>query len=196
MIVVVGEGGAADDRLLEAEILVLLHEAQRIGAGEPAGHHIAILNLRDERRVVRRRQRRPDFLHDLAAEILERALEAADLLVAECKIVAHGDRGFDLQFLEGVIGHRIHALRGAVRRAHDERIGLALGDILRAGVAERRHLVLREIVDDREMFERRERSHDHVDLVALDEFDRLGLGAGRIAAGVRDDQFDLAAGQA
>ena len=40
------------------------------------------------------------------------------------------------------------------------------------------------------------RAEDDVDLVALDQFLRLGLGAGRVAAGVGGDELDLAAGEA
>jgi hypothetical protein len=45
------------------------------------------------------------------------------------------------------------------------------------------------------MLERGERAHDHRDFVTLDQFDRLGLGARGIAAGVRHHHVDLAARQ-
>ena len=41
--------------------------------------------------------------------------------------------------------------------------------------------------------ERRQRTEDGIDLVALDQFLGLGLGAGRIAAGIGGDEVDLAA---
>ena len=53
----------------------------------------------------------------------------------------------------------------------------------------------RDVVGDREQFEGGERPEDGVDLVALDQFLRLGLGAGRVAAGVGGDELDLAAGE-
>ncbi len=52
-----------------------------------------------------------------------------------------------------------------------------------------------DVVGDRQQFERGERTEDHIDVVALDQFLRLGLGARGIAAGVADHQLDLAAGQ-
>ena len=51
-----------------------------------------------------------------------------------------------------------------------------------------------DVVGDGEQFERGERAEDHVDLVALDQFLRLGLGAGGIAAGIGGDQFDRPSG--
>ena len=55
--------------------------------------------------------------------------------------------------------------------------------------------MLRDIVGDGEQFESGERPEDGVDLVALDQFLRLGLGAGRVAAGVGGEEVDLAAGE-
>ena len=52
-----------------------------------------------------------------------------------------------------------------------------------------------DVIGDGKQLECGERAEDHVDVVALDQFLRLGLGAGRIAAGVADHQLDLATGQ-
>src|SRR4029079_2985987 len=68
---VIGEGRAADDGLLQPDVLILLHEAQRIGTGETGRDHVAVRYLRDEGRVVGRRQRRPDLPYDLATALLE-----------------------------------------------------------------------------------------------------------------------------
>ena len=59
--------------------------------------------------------------------------------------------------------------------------------MLMSGIA-----VVAHVIRDREQFERRERPENDVDLVALDQFLGLGLGAGRIAAGVGRDHLDLA----
>ena len=40
-----------------------------------------------------------------------------------------------------------------------------------------------------------ERAEDNVDFIALDQFLRLGLGAGRIAAGIGGDEIHLAAAE-
>ena len=57
----------------------------------------------------------------------------------------------------------------------------------------RGRLLLRDVVGDGEQLEGRQGSDDCVDLVALDQFLRLGLGARGVAAGIRRDEFDLAA---
>ena len=55
--------------------------------------------------------------------------------------------------------------------------------------------VVAHVVGDGQQLEGGERPQDDVDLVALDHLLRLGLGAGRVAAGVGDEQLDLAAGE-
>ena len=57
-----------------------------------------------------------------------------------------------------------------------------------------RDLLVADVVGDGQKLEGGERAEDDVDFVALDQFLRLGLGAGRGAAGVGGDEFDLAAG--
>ena len=61
--------------------------------------------------------------------------------------------------------------------------------------ADQRRGVVAHVVGDRQQLEGGERAQDDVDLVALDHLLRLGLGAGRVAAGVGDQQLDLAAGE-
>ncbi len=53
--------------------------------------------------------------------------------------------------------------------------------------------MFREITDRREQFEGGERSEHDVDVIAFDQFLGLVLGARRVAAGIGDDQLDLAA---
>ena len=88
----------------------------------------------------------------------------------------------------------MHRLRGGRRRPQEVGVGPALGEVVGAGEAERRRLVLADIVGDRQKLEGGERTEDDVDLIALDQFLRLGLGAGRLAAGIGGEELDLAAG--
>ena len=55
-----------------------------------------------------------------------------------------------------------------------------------------RSILLRDVVGDGEQFESGKRPDDSIDLVALDQLLRLGLGACRIAAGVGGNEFHLA----
>ena len=191
---VVAAGLAGDDRELETEIGVLLHEGERTGAGKALADDVATGHLRKIGRVVRRAQRRPQLVEHAAAVLFERRLEAALLLVTEGEIEIDRDRLLLTHFLGGVVTHRLHRLRRTRRRAQEIGVGAALGEIVGAGEAERRRLVLANVIGDGEQFESRQRAEDDVDLVALDQFLRLGLGAGRLAAGVGGEEFDLAAG--
>jgi hypothetical protein len=49
-----------------------------------------------------------------------------------------------------------------------------------------------DVIVDRIELEGGERAESDIDLVALDEFLRLGFGAGRIAAGIGRNEIDLA----
>jgi len=51
------------------------------------------------------------------------------------------------------------------------------------------------VIGDRQQFESRKRTKNHIDLITLDQFHQFGLGAGRIASGVGSQQFDLAANE-
>jgi len=55
-------------------------------------------------------------------------------------------------------------------------------------------LRLQDVIVDRQRFKCRQRPDDDVYLVALDQFLRLGPGPHRIAAGVGDEELDLAPG--
>ena len=190
-----GPAGEQRNAALEAEIGIAAHELHRIRSGEAVEHAIDLADLRDIGRVIRRDERRPQLLDDLAAVVLEHALEARHLLVAESEVLGDRRRALVLELLGGVVAHDVAALRRGRRRADDERIGLALGHVLGGGEADQRGRVVADVVGDRQQLERRERAEDHVDLVALDQLLRLGLGARRIAAGVGGDELDLAAGE-
>ena len=191
---VVAGGPSSQDRQLEALVLVLLHELQRIGAGESLDHRIDTADLSQVRRVVRRHQGRPQLLHDPAARVLEDSLEAGHLLVAEREVVGDGDHPLELQLLRRVVGQRVHVLRRGRRGPYEVRVGPALGHVLGGGEAQDRHLRLGGVVGDGQELEGRERSEDHIDVLALHQLLGLGLRAGGIAAGVGDDELDLAAG--
>ena len=96
----VGRAPAADQRDagLESRLVVLLHELNRQTAREERPHRIDVTaNLRDVRAEVRRVQRHPQLLDDLAPGVLERLLKAAEALPAEG--IVCGDRR-DLLVLE------------------------------------------------------------------------------------------------
>ena len=99
----------------------------------------------------------------------------------------------ELQLRRRVVPHRVHRLRGRRRGAQQIRIGRALGKIVGGREAERRHFLLLHILVDGIELEGRKRAEDHIDLVALDQFLGLGLGAGRVAAGIGGDEVHLAA---
>jgi hypothetical protein len=101
---------ASNQRLLHAEPASLFGELERVRSGQHLADHIALRNLRDIRGVVRSVERRPQLLHDLAAAPFENALEAANLLIAESKIVTHAGGALELHFIEHVVGERIEAL--------------------------------------------------------------------------------------
>src|SRR5499427_5036854 len=177
----------------EPLILVLLHELQRIRPREALNDRVGAADLHDVRRVVRRHQRRPQLLRDPPARILEDPLEAPHLLVAECEVVGEGDEALEFELLRGVVGQGVHALRGGGGGADEEGIGLALGHVFGRREAQDRHLRLGGVVADGQKLEGRQRPQDHVDVVALDQLLRLGLGARGIASSVGHDQLDLPA---
>ena len=127
--------------------------------------------------------------------LLERALEAADLLVTEGKIVGDRGRSAELHLLADVVRERIEGLRRRVGGTREIGIALALRYVLSAGEGQGRHLGLREIIEGGEQLERGERPQDDIDLLALDQLLRLGFSASGASAGVADQQLDFASGQ-
>src|SRR5262249_25183785 len=87
----------------------------------------------------------------------------------------------------------MHRLRRGRRSAQQIRVGLALGQIVCRREAERRHFLFADVVVDGVELKGGERAEDDVDFVALDELLRLGLGAGRIAAGIGRKEINFAA---
>src|SRR5438105_3604470 len=73
----VGKRRVAEHGRLQAVLAVGAQEPHWIRAGEPGIDAVDVrLELADERPVVGRVERRPELLHDLAARILERLVEA------------------------------------------------------------------------------------------------------------------------
>src|SRR5664280_3772486 len=89
-------------------------------------------------------------LDDLAAVVLEYALETGHLLVAEGEVLGDGHRALIFEFLGGIVAHHVAALRRSRRRPDDERIGLALGHVFRRGEADERRLVVTDVIGDRQ----------------------------------------------
>ena len=87
----------------------------------------------------------------------------------------------------------MHGLRGRSRSAQQIGVGLALRQVVGRRQTERRHFLLADIVVDGVELEGRERAENHIDLVALDQFLRLGLGACRVAPGIGGEEIDFAA---
>ena len=193
-------GAVAEQRhvLLQTVFAILLDEAHRVRAGEAHIDRIDVLglaDLRQVRRVVGRVERRPQLFDDLAAGILEDALKAGNRLVPIGEIIGDGDDALVVQRLGGVVGHGVAVLRRGAEHAHHPRIGLALRQILGRRHRQRRHLRLADVVVDGVGLEGGERAEDGVDMVALDQLLRLGLGARGVAAGIAEKDLDLAPGK-
>src|SRR2546422_9067127 len=110
----VDAGGVAEDRdSLEAELGVLLEEAQAVDAGEAGVDAVDVrLDLADIGAVLGHVERRPQLLHDSAAVRLERALEARRALVAVGEVVGHGDRkSTRLNSSHGYISYAVFCLK-------------------------------------------------------------------------------------
>jgi hypothetical protein len=137
--------------------------------------------------------RREYLLDDLAAIVLERALEAGAHFMAVGKVIGNGDDLLVFQLLGGIFGQRVGALRRRRGEANEPRVWVTLRHVLGGSDAQRRHFLFRQIIGDRERLEGRERTDDAVDVVFLDQFLRLGPRGGGNAGRVGNDQFDLAA---
>ena len=158
---------------------------------------MSLLMRRDVGPEILGADRRPDFLHDLAAAVLEGLLEAAERFVAEGII---GGDGADplVALLAGPLPERMGGLRRHEGRAHHVGIFLevALAEIVggrdRADVE---HLLARR---DRRQCIARRRQHaadQHVNLVRQDELVGLGDAGVRLALVVFDDQGHLGAAE-
>ena len=164
-----GPAGDQRDLRLEAEVGVGAHELHRVRAGKAVEHAVDVADLGDEGRVVRRHQRRPQLLDDLAAGVLEDALEGRHLLVAEGEVLGDGGHPLQAHLLGGVVAHDVRALPGAWPTAGSTQ-GLTLRCVTSSAAARLISGVWRcaHVVGDGEELEGGERPEDDVDLVALD----------------------------
>jgi hypothetical protein len=175
---------------------VLLEELKSVGAGEADEKDVdVLLELRDIGAVIGRDQRRPELLHHLAAGVLEGALEAGVELVAVGDVV--GDHGGALvfEFLGRVVAHGIATLRRGRGRAHEPGIGLALRHVLGGGDAERRDLLVADVVVDSERLGGRQRPDQAGDVLPLEEFLHLGARHGRRAGGIAGEELHRPPGE-
>src|SRR5258708_20675546 len=151
------------------------------------------LYLGDIGAVVGRCQGGEDFLNDLAAIVLKRALEAGAHFMPVGKVVGDGHDFFVFQFLGGIFGERISALRRRRRQPDKPRARMPLRHVLRRGDTEGGYFLLSKIVGDRKRLEGGEGADDAVDIVLFDQLLSLGAGGGGNAGRIRDNQLDLAA---
>src|SRR5262245_3524976 len=187
-----GPAGEERNAPFQAKVRVGAHELHRIRSGKPVEDAVHLADLGDVGRVVGRQQRRPQLLHHATAVVLEHPLKAGHLLMAEREILRDRGGTLVLELLGGVVAYDVATLRGRGRGTDHEWIGLALGDVLGRRQTDQWRLVVADVVRDGQQLEGGERPQDHVDLVALDQLLRLGLGARRIAAGVSRDELDPA----
>src|SRR6266852_4336273 len=109
----------ADHRLLVAGGSQLLGKLQRHRPDHEREDRVCILlDGRDVRSEILSAKRRPDFLDDLAAAILERLLETTDDLVAEGIVRADGDNLL-VALVAGPLPERMAGL-GACSTGSDE----------------------------------------------------------------------------
>ncbi len=153
------------------------------------------LELRNVGAVVRRIERSPKLLHDLAAVVLEHALEAGDVFMPEGEVVGdHGD-ALVLEFFGGVIGQRVTRLCRGGARPHEPRIWLALRHVFRAGDGEDRRARGADIVVDGQSLKGGQRTDQDCDVEPLDEFLCLGTSLCRIAGGIGCGELDRSTGE-
>src|SRR4029078_12675948 len=138
---------------------------------------------------------RPQLLDNFAAGAFKTELKAAGAFMTVCEILCH-DRNFLVaERLGGVVTQRVRALRcraKSVQHPWIHRVAFQIdGGSRRRG--DQRHLGVANIIVHRNGFICRQRTDRHRYLVTLHQFLQLGLGKGRVAAGILRDQFDLAA---
>ena len=158
---------------------------------------MSLLMRRDVGAEILGADRRPDLLHDLAAAILERLLEAAERLVTEG--IVGGDGGDPLvALLAGPLPERMARLRRHEGRPHHVGIfvEVALPEIVggrdRADVE---HLLARRDRRERIAGRRQHAADQHVHLVRQDELVGLGDAGVRLALVVLDDQGHFGAAE-
>ena len=146
----VGETAVADhrDRARHAEIGPGVPQLDGVGAAGGADeHHVGgrALDLGDVGAEVLVAERMPDLLEDLTAGFREGGDETAAALPAEPVVRADG-HGVLIALFEGPLAGREVRLAAGVPDAHDERVELALGEVVRTRDVERRDALAGDIV--------------------------------------------------
>ena len=162
----------------DAVLPVLLHEADRVGAGEPRVDRVGLLGarLRQVRREVGRVERRIDLLDDLAAGRLEAGDEGLDRVAAGHEVRGHDDDPPVLRVLHHPRAHRIVRL---IRRLGDAEDGgrrlLGRREHAREGDGDDQwSLLLVDVAADGDGDDATDRADQKIDVIALDELLDLG----------------------
>src|SRR5439155_1041284 len=152
--------------------------------------------LADVGRLVRRAERGPELLDDLAARVLEGLVEARHHLVAEGEVVRDG-RDFPVpERLRGVGAEGHGRLARGRGRAHEELGRLALGQVVGGGARrDRRDALGVHVRRERVGLEGGQGAEDDVDSALLDQLAGSRERAGGLATAVDDRQLDAPAGE-
>ena len=191
------DDGEAGQRhfLLQAELGILLDEADRVGARHEivGDRRIDRFDIGQIGAEVRGAERRPDFLEHLAAHGDIRPLELGDD-VAAAGIIGGGRDDLLAEIVVDVLRHRRAELIGRDRSAEQIRIAVP-GDGVGAGAGDDvERLLLLHVVEHRERHVARLHADHQIDLVALDELLDLLQADLRVELVVLLDDLDLAAG--
>ena len=171
--------------LADPVFLVLLHEADGVGAREPRPDGVSLRGacLGEVGREVRRVQRRVDLLHDFAASSLIAGDERFGRVPAGHEVRGHHDQLPVLRVLHEPRAHRVIRLVAGFGQAEDGRRRL-LGrrEHAREGDGhDQRGLLLVDVVADGQRHDAADGPDEKVDATALDELldlrqPHVGLG--------------------
>ncbi len=157
---------------LQAVLVELPQEAEAVRAGEAEEDAVDVgLELREVGAVVGHGERREHLLHDLAAGILEHALEAGAHLVAVGDVVGDHRHALVLERLGAVVGER-HARTATRSTSPRTNQGLGLRCVMSSAAATDSvgSCCCADVVVDRERLDGGERADHDLDLVRLDQF--------------------------
>ena len=172
-----------------AEVVPLLEQAQSVGPDH--GDDDAVGARRDageDRAVVRRPDRRPEDLGDLAPGLLERGERSPDRLVRKRVVVADGRDVLAAPLAGEPFPERLRRLAGGGARADDRRHPLPLGDLVGAGDGhEHGHAGLAAHLGDGRPLVAAQRADEEVHLLGVHQTPRVVQGIVGVAGGVRDD---------
>src|SRR6266850_4748024 len=115
----------------EAVLVELAQVAKAVRAGEPEVDRVRLaVELGKVGAVIGHGERREGFLHDLAAELLEHALEPGAHLVAVGDVVGDRHHAAVADRLVAVLRHRVRALRGGRGAAREPGIRFPLRHVV------------------------------------------------------------------